>query len=158
MAELQVDMIFIWPNPAAFADLHCHRPGNDITTGQILCSRGISLHKPFTFRVEKISTLASSSLSDQTTSSINTSWMELDELQILIWQASTSHHGHTVTCTRVCRCTAEICTTITAGCQNSIVGAESVERAILLVVGKHTLALTILHYQVESEVFDEIIS
>jgi hypothetical protein len=38
-----------------------------------------------------------------------------------------------------------------------VVGLEAVQGTILLVVGNDTTALTVLHQQVESEVFDEVV-
>lgn len=50
---------------------------------------------------------------------------------------------------------AEVCATVTAGRENRLVRTETVECAILHIEGNNTNALTVLHYQVQREVFDE---
>jgi len=52
---------------------------------------------------------------------------------------------------------AEVGTAIAASGQDGVVGEESVESAVLLVVGEDTSALTVLHDQVQGKVFDEVI-
>ena len=85
MAELEEDVIFVRTDTTTFSYFHCHRTGDNISTGEILGSRCIPLHEPFTFRVYQESTLASGSLSDQAACAVDTSGVELDEFHILVW-------------------------------------------------------------------------
>jgi len=94
-------------------------------------------------------------LSDKTAGAIDTSWVELDKLQILQRKASTSNHCITVTRTSVCTRAAEICPTVTSGCEDRFVCPEAVERAILHVERDDPDTLAVLHDQVEGKVFNE---
>src|SRR4051794_8206408 len=101
MAQLEIDVILLWSNTTALANLQGHRARDDITGRQVLCSRGISFHEAFTLGIKQISsfttraynqlfstmkqletTEAKHTLSNQATSTINPRWMELYKLQI----------------------------------------------------------------------------
>ncbi|KAI6755199.1 hypothetical protein HG531_004305 [Fusarium graminearum] len=157
MAELEVDVILLSTNTTALTDLHGHGSGNDITRSKILGGRGISLHESLTLGVEEVTTLTTRTLSDQAASSVDTSRVELDELKILVGETGTGNHGHTVTSTGVGRCAGEVSSAVTTSGEDGVVGEESVQSAVLLVVGEDTAALTILHNQVEGEVLDEVV-
>jgi hypothetical protein len=157
MAELEVDVILLSTNTTALTDLHGHGSRNDITRSKILSSRSISLHESLTLGVEEVTTLTTRTLSDQATSSVDTGRVELDELEILVGETGTGNHGHTVTGTGVGRCAGEVSSAVTTSGENGVVGKESVQSAVLLVVGEDTAALTILHDQVEGEVLDEVV-
>jgi hypothetical protein len=83
--------------------------------------------------------------------------VELDELEVLVGKTSTGNHSHTVTSTCVCRRAAEIGSAVSTGSQDGVLGKESVECTIFLVVSKDTAAFTILHDEIESEELNEII-
>jgi fucose 4-O-acetylase-like acetyltransferase len=83
--------------------------------------------------------------------------MELNKFEILIGETSTSNHGHTVTSASVSGCAAEVSTAISTSSQNSVVSQESMQGAVLLVVGKNTAALAVLHDQVQSKILDEVV-
>ncbi len=157
MAELEVEVILVWSDTTALADLHGHRAGDDVTGSEILSGWSITLHESLALRVEEIPTLTTSTLSDQASGTVDTSWVELNELQILVRETSTSDHSHSVTGTGVGGSAREVGSSVTSGGKNSVVCAESVESSILLVVGKDTLALAILHNQIESEVLNEVV-
>jgi hypothetical protein len=157
MAELEVDVVLLSTDTTALTDLHGHGSRNDVTRSKILSGRGISLHESLTLGVEEVTTLTTRTLSDQATSSVDTGRVELDELEILVGETGTGNHGHAVTGTGVGRCAGEVSSTVTTGGENGVVGKESVESAVLLVVGEDTAALTILHDQVEGEVLDEVV-
>jgi hypothetical protein len=157
MAELEVDVILLSTNTTALTDLHGHGSRNDVTRSKILSGRGISLHESLTLRVEEVTTLTTRTLSDQATSSVDTGRVELNELKILVGETGTGNHGHTVTGTGVGRCAREVGSAVSTSSENSVVGKESVQGAVLLVVGEDTAALTILHNQVEGEVLDEVV-
>jgi len=99
--EVEVDVVLVWANTSAFTDLHGHGATDDITRSQILCVWRISRHEWLTFTVAEDTSLTTAALSEQATSWEDTSRMELHELQVLDWDASTSGHGISVTCARV---------------------------------------------------------
>ncbi len=157
MAELEEDVVLVSTNTTAVADLHGHGSGDDVTRGKILGGRGITLHEALTLGVEEVTTLTTSTLGDQAASAIDTSGVELDKLEILVGETGTGDHGHAVTCAGVGRGAAEVGTSVTASGKDCVVGQESVQSAVLLVVGEDTTALAILHNQVEGEVLDEVV-
>lgn len=137
--ELQVNVVLVWANTTALADLHGHGTRDNVTGGKILGSWSVTLHEPLTLRVQEVTTLTTRALSDQAASTIDTSWVELHKLQILIGKTSTSNHCHTVTSASVSGCAREVGTTVTTGSEDSVVGAETVKGTVLLVVGDDTL-------------------
>jgi hypothetical protein len=157
VAKLEEDVVLISTNTAAVTDFHGHGTGDDVTRSQILSSRGITLHEALTLGVEEVTTLTTSTLSNQAAGTVDTSGVELDELKILVGKTSTSDHGHTVTGTGVGGSAAEVGTAVTTGGENGVVGEEAVQGTIFLIVGEDTTALAILHDQVESEVLDEVV-
>ena len=94
-------------------------------------------------------------LSNQTTSTVDTRRVELDELKVLEGKASTSDHGIAVTRARVCARAAEVRTAVTTGGQNGLVRTEAVKRTVLHVQRDNTDALAVLHDEVERKVLDE---
>lgn len=92
---------------------------------------------------------------NEAASTVDTGWVELDELQILQRKAGTSDHSVAITRASVCTCAAEVGTSITTSRQNGLVGTETVEGTILHVQSNDTDTLAILHDQVKGEVLDE---
>ena len=81
--------------------------------------------------------------------------MELNEFKILQRKTSTGDHSVTITSTCVCTRAREVSTSITTGGKNGLVCPETVKGTILHVQRNNTNTLSILHDEVESEVFDE---
>lgn len=157
VAKLEVDVVLLRANTAAVTDLHRHGSGDDVARGKILGSWRVTLHETLTLAVQQVATLTTSTLGDQATSTVDSGRVELDELEILVWQTSTGDHGHAVTGTRVCGGAAEVCSSVATGGQNRVVREESVQSTILLVVGQDAAALAVLHDQVDDEVLDEVV-
>jgi hypothetical protein len=157
MAELEVDVVLLGTNTTALTDLHGHGSGHDISGGKILGGGSISLHESLTLGVQKVTTLTTSTLGDQAAGTVDTRGMELDELEILVGKTGTGDHGHTVTGTGVGGCAAEVGSAVSTSGQDGVVGKESVKGAVLLVVGKDSAALAVLHDELEGEVLDEVV-
>jgi len=155
--KLEVDVVLVWTNTTALTDLHGHRTGDNITRSKILGGWCVTLHEALTLRVEKVSTLTTGSLGDQTSGTVDTSWVELNKLHILVRKTGTGDHGHTVTGTGVGRSAREVRATVSTSGENSVVCAEPVKSTVLLVVSHDTLALAVLHDQISSEVLDEVV-
>lgn len=155
--KLEVDVVLLWSNTTTIANLHGHRSGDYVTRGEILGGRGVTLHESLTLGVEEVTTLTTRTFGDQAASAIDTSRVELNKLEILVGESSTGDHGHTVTSTCVCRRTREVGTTVPTSGENSVVGVESVDGSVFLVVSNDTLADTVLHDQVSRKVLDEVV-
>lgn len=155
--KLEVDVVLVGTNTTTLADLHGHGTRDNVTRSKILSGRGVTLHESLTLGVEEVTTLTTRALSDQTSSAVDTSRVELNELQILVRKTSTGDHGHTVTGTGVSRSTREVSTSVTTSGQHGVLSAETMDGTILLVVGNDTLALAVLHDQIGGEVLDEVV-
>lgn len=155
--KLEVDVVLVRADTTTLTDLHGHGTRDNVTRGKILGGRSVTLHESLTLRVEEITTLTTRTLSNQTTSTVDTSRVELNELQILVRKTSTGDHSHTVTSASVSRGTREVSTSVTTSGQDSVLCAEAVDGTILLVVGNDTLALAVLHDQISGEVLDEVV-
>ena len=155
--KLEVDVVLVGTNTTTLADLHGHGTRDNVTRSKILGGRGVTLHESLTLGVEEVTTLTTRTLGDQTSSAVDTSRVELNELQILVRKTSTGDHGHTVTGTGVSRSTREVSTSVTTSGQDGVLSAETMDGTILLVVGNDTLALAVLHDQIGGEVLDEVV-
>src|SRR5690606_25786504 len=60
-----------------------HRAGHHVAASQILCIRGVTLHKALAIFIDEITTLSSTSLCHQNTGAGNTRWVELPHFNIL---------------------------------------------------------------------------
>ena len=94
-------------------------------------------------------------LSNQASSTINTSRMELDEFKVLQRQACPCNHSITIARACVRARAAEVSSSVPASCKHCFVRTETVEGTIFHVEGNYTDTLTILHYKVERKEFDE---
>ena len=155
--KLEVDVVLVGTNTTTLADLHGHGTRDNVTRSKILGGRGVTLHESLTLGVEEVTTLTTRTLGDQTSSAVDTSRVELNELQILVGKTSTGDHGHTVTSASVSRGTREVSTSVTTSGQDGVLSAETMDGTILLVVGNDTLALAVLHDQIGGEVLDEVV-
>lgn len=157
MAELEVDMILVGANTTSLADFKGHGTGDNIAGGKILGSWRITLHKSLTLGVQEVTSLTTGALGDQTSSAVDTSGVELDELEILVRQTGTGNHGHAVTSTGMGRRAAKVGTSVSSSGQDGVLCDESVDSSVFLVVGNDTLANTVLHDQVSGEVLNEVL-
>jgi hypothetical protein len=57
MAELEVDVVLIGTNTTTLADLDGHRARDDVTRGEILRGRCVTLHEALTLRVQEVASL-----------------------------------------------------------------------------------------------------
>jgi len=81
--------------------------------------------------------------------------MELYELQILKGQTSANNHSISISRASMGTCAAEVRTSISTGCQNSLMCSESVQCTIFHVERNDTNTFAILHDQVESKELDK---
>jgi len=170
-------VILVGTAATALTDLNGGRARDDVTRGKVLRGRGIALHVALTRRVAENTALTAGTLSDEATGTIDTSRMELDELEILAREASASDHGVTVTSAGVSGRAREVSATIATSGEDSVLRTgtrwnerhllrkmirskrcdvpEAVERAILKAEGNNTNACAILHQEVKGKVLDE---
>jgi len=96
MMELEVHVILVKTDTSTGSDFHGRRSGDDVSGSKILGGWGVSLHVSLTLGVDKNTTFTSATFGNQATSTVDTSWMELDELEIRVVKTSSGDHRHTV--------------------------------------------------------------
>lgn len=92
---------------------------------------------------------------DEAACTIDTSWVELDEFEILQRKARPSDHGISITRARVRASATEVCASVASGGKNSLVGAETVKSTVFHVQRDNTNTFAILHDEIQREVFNE---
>lgn len=156
MRELKVDVILEGSNSSSLPDLDGHGPRDNISRREILGGRGVSLHESLSFRVEEVSSLSSRPLSDEASSTVDSSRVELNEFEILKGKTSSDDHGVSVSRAGVSRSAGEVSPTVTSSSENGLVRPESVKGSILHVQGENSDTLALGgHEEIKSEVLDE---
>lgn len=155
MVQMQIDVIFLGSNTSSFDDFHGHGSADDISWGQILSGWSISGHESFTEPVSEDTSFSSTSFSHQTTGSINTSRMELNELHIRQWKASSCNHSSTVTSAGVGWGTGLISSSVSTSSQDSVQSSDSVNGTIGNWHDSDSSANSVVHDQVKSEILNE---
>ena len=92
---------------------------------------------------------------DKTTGAVDTSRVELHELQVLERKPGTSNHCVTVTRARVSAGAAKVCASVSAGGEDGLVRAETMKRSVFHVKRYDTDAFAVLHDQIQSKVLNE---
>ncbi len=65
MVEVQVDVVLVLADAAAFADLQRHRAADDVARGEILHRGRIALHEALALGVGQVTAFAARALGDQ---------------------------------------------------------------------------------------------
>lgn len=153
--QLQVHVVLFGADTSAFVDFHGDGPRHHVSRRQVLGRGGVSFHESFPFRVDEETTFTSSPFSDQAPGTVDTRGVELHELHVFKREPGSRRHGEPVTSTGVGRGTREVGTPVPTGGQHRLVGAESVDGPVFLVVGDDPDTLAVLHQQVGGEELDE---
>jgi hypothetical protein len=123
-----------------------------------LCRGGVSLHETLAFRVAQNATFAAAALGDQTTGTVNASWVELNEFGVLQRDAGAQCHGISVAGAGMGGRAAKVAAARPSCCQHCVLGIDAVDAPVFHVETKNSNAFAILHDQIECEIFDEISS
>ena len=149
-------MIFLGTYSSTFKNLHSHSSTNYISWSEIFSWRGVSKHKSLAQWVSKNTTLTSATFSHKTTSSINTSRMELHKLKIRKWKSSPSNHSSTITSTGMSRCASLISTAISSGGNNCIKSTYSMNGSVSNAHNSYSSASSlIIHNQIKCEILNK---
>ena len=127
--QVQVDVIRVLADAAAFADLHGHRAADHVARGQVLGVGRIALHEALARRIGEVTALAARAFGDQAARAVDAGGMELHELHVLQRQAGAQHHAAAITGAGVRGRAGEIGAAITAGGEDGHVRAEAMQLA-----------------------------
>ena len=159
MVKVEIDMILLRTDTAAFADFGSHAARDNVAAGQILGARRIAFHETLAFAVGQITALAACAFGNQHARAINAGRVKLDKFHILQWQTRAQHHAAAVTGAGMGRGRAEIAAAGTAGGQHHSMAAETVDRTVFEAQGDYAPAFrsigALFHDQVDGEIFDE---
>ena len=155
MIEVQVDIVAILADAAAFAHLGRHRARHDVAAGEILGRGSVALHEALALGVGEIAAFAARALGDEHARAVDTGRVKLDELHVLERQPRAQHHAAAVAGAGMRRGRGEIGAARAARREHNGMAAEAMDRAIVHAERDHTLADAIVHDQVEREIFDE---
>ena len=156
VGQVQVDVVTVLADTAAFADFHRHAAADIVAGREVFILGRVTLHEPFAFGVGQIATLAARTFCDQAARTIDAGGVELHEFHVLQRQTRTRHHAATVAGAGVGAGCAEIGAAIAAGGQHDHLGAEQVQGAVVQLPAHHALAFALFgHDQVDGEIFDE---
>ena len=156
MVKMQIDVILLLADAAAFANFHRHRARNDVTRGKVFGGWRITLHKTLAFGIGEISAFAARAFSNQAARAINTGGVELHKFHVLQRQAGTEHHRIAIPRAGMRRRRREIGAAIAAGRQNHFGCTEAMDRAIIH-FQRHQPDATafLIHDQIKREILDE---
>ena len=140
MRQMQVDMVLVRADAAAFADLDGHGAADHVARGEVLGVGRIALHEALALRIGEIAAFAAHAFGDQHAGAENAGGMELHEFHVLQRQAGAQHHGVAVAGLGVGAGAGQIGAAIAAGGQDHRVGAEAVDGAVVQIPGHHAAA------------------
>ena len=155
MLEMQVDVVLVLADAAAFANLDGHRARHDIARGEILRIRRVTLHEAFAVGVGEVTALAARTFGDQTARAIDAGGMELHELHVLHRQTGAQRHAAAVTRAGVRGRAGEIGAAVATRGEDHGVRAIAMQLAGGEVERHDAAAGAVLHDEIEREVFDE---
>src|SRR5208337_4619162 len=92
MVEVQINVVLILADAAAFADLDGHRAPDDVARSQVFGVRRVALHEARASRVDEIAAFSARALGDEAAGAVDAGRMELHELHVLQGQAGAQHH------------------------------------------------------------------
>ena len=158
VVQLQVNVILLRSTASTLSDLNGHGPTDNVSGGQVLGDRGVSLHEPLALTVDEVTSLASAALSHEAASAVDTGWVELDKLHVLVGEPGPADHGGAVTSAGVGRGGGEVRLARTASGHDRVLGAEPVDGAVLETESDHSATLTVLHQKVQGKVLDKVVA
>ena len=126
VVEVQVDVVLVRADAAAFADLDGHRAADHVA-GQDPWRRRIALHETLALGIGQIAALAAHALGDQAPGAVNAGGMELHELHVLKRQACAQHHAVAITGAGMRRGAGEIGAPVAAGGQITVWALKQVQ-------------------------------
>ena len=155
MVEMQVDVVLLLADAAAFADLDRHRARNHVARGEVLGRRRIALHETLALGIDEIAAFAARAFGDEAARAVDAGRVELDEFHVLQRQAGAQRHGAAVAGAGMRRGAGGIGAAIAAGGEDGGLGAKTMQRAVVELQRDHAAAgALVVHDQVDGEELD----
>merc|ERR1719512_439794 len=141
VVQLQVDVILLRSTASTLSDLNGHGSADNVSGGQVLGDRGVSLHEPLALAVDEVTSLASAALSHKAASAVDAGRVELDKLHVLVGEPGPADHGGAVPGAGVGRGGGEVGLARAACGHDGVLGAEPVDGAVLEAESDHAATL-----------------
>ena len=93
MIEVEIDVILVLADAAAFQDLDGHGARDDVAGGEVLRGGRIALHEALARAVGDIAAFAARALGDEAARAVDARGVELHEFHVLQGQAGAQQHG-----------------------------------------------------------------
>ncbi len=151
MIEMQIDMILVLADAAAFADLDGHGARDHVARREILHRRRIALHEALALGIGEIAAFAARALGDEAAGAIDAGRMELHEFHVLQRQTGAQHHGIAVARAGMRRGRREKGAAIAARRQDDELRAEAMDRAVIELQADDAAAAAVLHDEIDRE-------
>ena len=156
MLQMQMHVVLVGPEAAAFPDLDGDGAGDDVARSKILGGRRVALHEFLAFGIAQKAAFAARAFGDQDAGAIDAGRVELHEFHVLERQPGAEHHGVAVAGADMGGGAGEIGAAIAAGGEDGLVRPESVDGAVLHRKRDHAAAAAfVVHDQVDGEKLDE---
>jgi len=155
MIQMKMNVVTIWTLSSSFKNFHCHSSGYDISGGKIFCSWSVSFHESLTIDISKNTAFPSTSFGNEATSTIDTSWMELNEFRILMGKTSSRNHTSTISSTCMSGCARLVSSSRSASGDYCLVSFHPMDGSVSHIVGHNTSAFCSLHNEIKRKVFNE---
>ena len=155
MVEVQVDVVLLLADAAAFADFDRHRARDDVAGGEVLGGGRIALHEALALGIDEIAAFAAGALGDEAARAIDAGRMELDEFHVLQRQAGAQHHAAAVAGAGMRRGAGGVGAAVAAGRENRGLRPETMQRAVVELERDDAAAdALVVHDQVDGEELD----
>src|SRR5690606_36551002 len=124
VGQVEVDVVPVLADAAAFADLERHRPADHVARGQVLGVGRVALHEALAAAVAQDAAFAAHALGDQAAGAVDAGGVELHELHVLQAQPRAQRHAAAVAGAGVGGGRGEVRAAVAAGGQHGAVAAE----------------------------------
>jgi hypothetical protein len=131
VVQVQVDVVLVRADAAAFADLDRHAARDHVAGGEVLVGRRVAFHEPLALGVGEVAAFAARALGDEAAGAVDAGGVELHEFHVLQRQALARDHAAAVAGAGVGGGGGEIGAAVAAGGQHDHLRAEDVERAVV---------------------------
>ena len=152
---MQVHVILVLADTAAFANLDRDRAADHVARREILRVRRVALHEAFALGVREVTALAARAFRDQAAGAVDARRVELHELEVLERQPGAQHHRVAVARADVRRRAGEIGAAVAARRENHHLRAVAMQPPRRHVERDDAAARAVLHDEIDREVLDE---
>lgn len=129
MVQVQVHVVLFGAAASPLPDLQSHRTRDNVAGSQVFQVGSVALHEPLPLPVTQDPALAAAPLGDQAPCPVDSSRVELDELEVLEGQPGARSHGTAIASAGVRRSGRKVGAAVASRGEHGLMGSEAVEGA-----------------------------